>query len=441
MRDNKNFTRVIAAVIQAVIDVLIFRASFWLVTYFWLSGQTFPIFSREANIFFAGTLIAVFYFNSLYSFKTWLLWDEAKAILKSSILALLVAVLFLYSQNFKPSRVVVSFGVIVFIMLCTLTRYIFRRTLFALGLLSTNIIILGAGRTGEIFAERITHHPFTLAKVSGFLDDDEAKQGLTVAGYKVRGRLEDFTALYEQERIDEAAIAISKASRSLLTNILDAVEFRVRQVHYIPDMYLLTTFSSTVRDVDGIPIIFASQGLLNPVNRAVKYFADYVIALATLVILSPVMLYYALKVRRKYGGEIFSRQKRSGLGGKVFTLYRFRTLGHGDTGRRSRRAYVEALPQLLNVLRGEMSVVGPKPLTAEDMTHIYGEETAREISMVKPGITGFWQISIQEDDKKMYSAMNLYYIRNWSLWLDAVIFTKTVGGIFFRQPPQKNFPY
>ena len=434
-KSQKNFTRVITAVFQAIIDTLVFRFSFWLSIYSGLAGKTPSAFSNEAGIFFTGTMLAVFYFNSLYSFKTWLLWDEIKAILKSSLLILLVTVLFLYSQKFNVSRMAVSAGIIIFIPLCIISRYIFRRMIFALGILSTNIIIIGAGRTGGIFAEKITDNPFTLGHVLGFLDDAESKQGITVSGYKVRGKLEDFAALCAQERIDEAAVAISTASRALLTHILDIVEFHVRQVHYIPDMYMLTTFSSSIRDVDGMPVISASQGLLNPVNRAVKSFADYAGAFVALVILSPVMVYSALKVRKNYGGEIFSSQKRSGLGGKTFSLYKFRTSGHGKTSRRIRRSYIDELPQLFNVLRGEMSIVGPKALMPEDMTHVYGEEAARKISTVKPGITGFWQISLHENDTRICGEMNLYYIRNWSLWLDTVILIKTFFIILFHIKP------
>ena len=432
MGHQKNFTRIIAAIFQAVIDAIIFRLSFWLTVSFFMAGRITRTLTPEASTFFTGTMLAVFYFNSLYSFKTWLLWDEMKAVLKSSFLILLVVVLFLYSQKFEISRFMLSAGIIIFIPLCITSRYIFRRAAFALGILSTNIIILGAGRTGEIFAEKITDNPFTLGHVSGFLDDDESKQGLTVAGFKVRGTLEDFPVICAKERIDEAAVAISTASRSLLTHILDIVEFHVRQVHYIPDMYMLTTFSSSIRDVDGMPVISASQGLLNPVNRAVKSFADYTGALAALVILSPVMVYSALKVRKKYGGQIFSRQKRSGLDGHVFSLCKFRTSGRGKTGRRFRRSYIDEFPQLFSVLRGEMSIVGPKALTPEDMLHVYGEDTAQKISAVKPGITGFWQISLRENDKRICGEMNLYYIRNWSLWLDLVILIKTIFIILFR---------
>lgn len=440
MRKQKNFTRITAAFFEAIIDALVFRLSFWLVIAIFLAGKTPHPFTHEVRTFFTGTMLVVFYFNSLYSFKTWLLWDEMKAILKSSLLILLVVVLYLYSQRFDISRFTLSMGIIVFTPLCIITRFIFRRVLFATGLLSTNIIILGAGRTGSIFADKITDNPFTLGKVIGFLDDDEAKQGITVSGYKVRGKLEDFAALCAKERIDEAAVAISTASRSLIAHVLDIVEFHVRQVHYIPDTYMLTTFSSLISDVDGMPVIYASQGLLNPVNRAVKSFADYAVSLTAIVILSPLMIYSAFRVRKNFGGEILTSQERSGLNGKDFKMYKFRSSGDGKISRRLRRSYVDELPQLFNVIKGDMSIVGPKAMSSSDMMYLYGGENALKISAIKPGITGFWQISDRERDKGICGEMNLYYIRNWSLWLDFVIVIKTLFVILFSMSNRKKLP-
>ena len=434
MISYKNHVRVIISVCQAFIDAVVYLFSFWLVITFWLDGKIPADFTPEVQHFFTGTMLAVFYFNSLYSFNTWLLWDEIKAILKSSLLILLVTVLYLYSQGFDISRFTLAAGTIIFIPLCTISRWLLRRVCFVLGLMSTNIIILGAGRTGTIFAEKITSHPFTLGKIAGFLDDDESKHDLSIAGYPVRGKLEDFTKICEAERIDEAAVAISSASRGLLTHILDLVEFNVRHVHYIPDVYMLTAFSSAMRDVDGMPVIAVSQGLANAWCYAVKSLADCAGALVAIIILSPMMIWTAVKVRRVHGGEIFSRHERIGLNGKPFTMLKFRSSGCGKTSKILRRSYVDEFPQFFNVLKGEMSLVGPKAFTKPDMLHIYGHDTARKILMVKPGITGFWQISDREKDKRICGEMNLYYIRNWSLWLDAVILFKTFFKIFlFRK--------
>ncbi len=421
MNNTTVFIRPFLAFSQAVTDICLYWFSFALVIVLWLSDDVTSVFDFETATFFTGTMLTVFYFNSLYSFQNWLLWNEFKAILKSSVLILLVIVLYLYSQKFNISRFILTVGIFIFVPLCLITRYAFRRIFFALGLLSTNIIILGAGRTGKLFAEKITEHKFTACKVVGFLDDDESKQGKLIAGFPVLGRLDDLERMYKEKQIDEAAIAISTASRDLLTHILSMTEFHVRQLHYIPDMYMLTTFSSSIRDVEGLPLISASQGLMNPLNRAIKNIMDYSGAIIALIIFSPVMLWAALSLKRDKGGSVLMVQERIGRNLKPFRIYKFRTACKDSTKteRFLRRTKLYELPQLFNVLKGEMSLTGPEPSCLPKHTYA-----------VKPGMTGLWQVSgLRASQADIRREMNLYYIRNWSVWLDTEILLKTLYAV------------
>lgn len=464
MRNYADFTRTILVLAQAAIDTLLCWLSFHAVIVLWIDGRNSAGFSFEIIAFFLGTMLAVFYFNSLYEFKNWIFWDEVKVVLKSAALILLVIVLYLYSQKFELSRFVLASGLLFFVPLCLLSRYAFRRIFFALNILVTNIIILGAGKTGELFAQKIVSHPFTSCRVVGFLDDDEEKQGTLIAGFPVLGHLEDFEKIYDEYTIDEAAVAISTASRKLLTHILDIVEFRVRQVHYIPDMYMLTTFSASIRDVDGLPVISASQGLRNPLNRFIKGIMDYTGAVMALIIFSPVMIWAAWRIKREDGGPVFFIQERVGWKTKHFKVCKFRTmhmnadeltqelfrdpqiladyhqgikLKHDprltNIGKILRKTSIDEIPQLFNVLKGEMSLVGPRPLMQSDVDYAYGDYIAKKIYTVKPGMTGFWQVSGRSDiETKMRREMNLYYIRNWSLWLDIVILLRTVYAVLSK---------
>lgn len=462
---NSSFIKTLLAFSQAVIDTGIYWFSFLILIKLWFLGKHFSVFNFETGAFFTGTMLAVFYFNSLYEFRNWIIWDELKAILKSAALILLVIVLYLYSQKFDVSRFILAAGIIIFVPLCLIARYAFRRIFFALGLLSTNIIILGAGRTGEIFAEKILEHPFALCKITGFLDDDEQKQGKLIAGFPVLGRLDEFGRIYSEYQIDEAVVAISTASRNLLTHILDMVEFHVKQVHYIPDMYMLTTFSASIRDIDGMPVISASQGLLNPLNRFIKSVIDYAGALVALILFSPVMIWAAWRIKREDGGPALFIQDRVGWKVKHFKVYKFRTM-YTDADKRTeelfkdpeiladykkgiklkhdprltkigkllRKTSIDELPQIFNVLRGEMSLVGPRPLMQSDVDFAYGDYVAKKIYTVKPGMTGFWQVSGRSDvDTDIRREMNLYYIRNWSLWLDIVILIRTAYAVISKK--------
>ncbi|MBQ4430932.1 MAG: sugar transferase [Synergistaceae bacterium] len=442
------------SVIQLILDALLFN----------LCLSVFGIeASFETRAFITGTVTAFYIFSSMYGFGNWTFWDETKQCMRSLLYAFLVSILFLYARkNTIPFfGIIFAFGA--FVPLCLAVRYVFRRVLFGLGLLSTSVIILGAGSAGEIFAENIISSPFIARKVLGFLDDDENKQGMTISGVPVLGRLSDFERVQGELHADEAIIAIPTASRRELSGILGRVEELAGRVLYVPDMYMLTTMSAEMRSIDGMPVISASQGLLNPVNRFVKSIIDYVGGFVALCLSSPFMAYAAWKVKREDGGKIFFLHERIGKDLKPFKLFKFRTMVENaeeilremmkdDNLRREfeeafkfkddkritkighmlRRTSLDELPQLFNVLRGEMSLTGPRPIVQKEIELYYGYRTARQIFRVKPGMTGFWQVSGRNDVKDYQQRIDfdLYYIHNWSVWLDIIIMIRTVKAVF-----------
>ena len=445
------------AVLQFLGDALLYWGSLAFVLSFW--GRAAMGFTTEVCFFFSGTLLLVFYFNALYAFKNWLFWDEMRAVLRSSVVTLLVIVLYLFSLKYSLSRFAVFFSMVLFIPFCLLLRYAFRRVFFACGLLDTSILIIGAGKTGELYARKVAAHPFTVCRVVGFLDDDDRKQGTQVAGLPVLGRIKDFERIQAECRVDEVVIAIATASRKLLAHILDTVELRVRCVHYIPDMYMLTTFSASIRDVDGVPLISASQGLLKPFNRFLKGCMDYVGAVVALILFSPLLLYVARRIKKDDGGAVLFGHSRVGQNLSSFKMYKFRTMVPDAEARLQemlkdeklrkefevafkfkndpritrighflRKSSLDELPQLFNVLKGEMSLVGPRPIVNKEVELYYGQKTAQQIFRVKPGLTGFWQVSGRNDvlDYQQRIDLDLYYIHNWSLWLDIVIMLRTI---------------
>ena len=125
-QNHSGLIRTLLAFTQAIIDIILYRLSFALIIYLYFSQKNMPDFTFEVRAFFTGTVLAVFYFNSLYDFKNWIVWDELKAILKSAVLALMVMALYLYSQRFEISRFMISASIVIFVPLCLLARYIFR---------------------------------------------------------------------------------------------------------------------------------------------------------------------------------------------------------------------------------------------------------------------------------------------------------------------------
>ena len=445
--------RFIFSAAQVILDALIF--------YFCLSlfgiEASFPICAS-----LTGIVTAFYIFSSMYGFENWTFWDETKQCMRSLLYAFLVSIMFLYAERntIHFFRLILAF--VMFLPLCLAARYVFRRILFGLGLLSTKVIILGAEKAGEIFARNIISSPFTVRKVLGFLDDDESKQGKTVSGLPVLGKLSDFERIQASLHADEAVIAIPTASRRELSGMLSRAEELAGKVLYIPDMYMLNTMSSEMRSIGGMPIISASQGLLNPVNRFIKAIIDYAGGFIALCLLSPFMIYVAWRVKREDGGRVFFLHKRIGQDLKPFNVYKFRTMVENaeeilqemlkdenlrrefeeafkfkddkritKIGHVLRRTSLDELPQLFNVLRGEMSLVGPRPIVQKEIDLYYGYNTARQIFRVKPGMTGYWQVSGRNDveDYQQRIDFDLYYIHNWSVWLDIIIMIRTVNEV------------
>ena len=417
----------------------------------------------ETRAFLTGTMTAFFLFSKLYGFRLWTFHDEMSAVFRSWVLIFLVSILFLYANRFRFPFIFVIIALSLFIPVTLSARYFFRRILFSFGLLSTSVIIVGAGEAGEIFARSIASSPFISRNVTGFIDDDESKQGKIISGVPVLGKLRDFQRIQSEIHADEAVIAIPTASRKTLADILNMVEDNVNRVLYIPDMYMLNTFTASIRSIDGLPIISASQGLLNPMNRFIKGIMDYVGGFIALIVFSPLMIYVAVKIKREDKGDILFRHQRIGRELKPFYLYKFRsTIPNAEEvlkemmkdkklksefeeafkfkddsritkiGKFLRRTSLDELPQIFNVLKGEMSLAGPRPIVQKEIELYYGYRTARQIFHVKPGMTGFWQVSGRNDVKnyKQRIEYDLYYIHNWSVWLDIIIMIRTVRAVF-----------
>ncbi|MBQ7666166.1 MAG: sugar transferase [Synergistaceae bacterium] len=338
-------------------------------------------------------MTSFFLFSKLYGFRLWTFHDEMSAVLRLWVLIFLVSVLFLYANHFKFPFVFVIIAISLFIPVTLSARYLFRRILFSFGLLSTSVIIVGAGEAGELFARSIAASPFISRNVTGFIDDDESKQGKIISGVPVLGKLRDFKRIQSELHADEAVIAIPTASRKTLAGILNMVEDNVNRVLYIPDMYMLNTFTASIRSINGLPIISASQGLLNPMNRFIKSIIDYAGGLIALVVFSPPMIYAAVRIKREGKGNILFRHKRIGKNLKLFYLYKFRSMIPNaeevlkemlkdenlrrefeesfkfkddpritKIGKFLRKTSLDELPQIFNVLRGEMSLAGPRPI-------------------------------------------------------------------------------
>ena len=320
------------------------------------------------------------------------------------------------------------------------------------------VLVAGAGEVGQKLWRAIHDYRWTGLELVGYVDDDEAKQGRTFAGCPVLGTLEDVGAIVSQYAVDEVILALPpRAQRRARQAILALQEMPVN-VRVVPDVFDLVFIRASVEEFAGIPLIGLREPAIEGPDRVVKRLFDLVVGGLALVLLSPLMLVAALMVRIDSPGPILLRQQRIGEGGRPFQMLKFRTMyvgaeseeqrlaretGQGPptfakqpddpritrVGHVLRRFSIDELPQLLNVLRGDMSLVGPRP-ELPWLVERY-EPWHRKRFAVPQGMTGWWQINGRSDraDYTLRVEDDLYYIRNWSMWLDLRILWMTVGAV------------
>jgi exopolysaccharide biosynthesis polyprenyl glycosylphosphotransferase len=319
-------------------------------------------------------------------------------------------------------------------------------------------LVVGAGEVGQQLAQAIDSYQWTGLTLVGFLDDDAAKQGQTYAGHPVLGTSEDVGDLVAQHGIDEVLLALPPRAQEQARQVVMALQALPVNVRVVPDVFDMVFIRASVEEFAGIPLIGLREPAIEGPDRVVKRLFDLVVGGLALVCLSPVMLAAAIAVRFDSSGPVLLRQQRVGEGGRPFQMLKFRTMvagaeaeeqnlaqetGEGppvfakrpddpritSVGRVLRRFSIDELPQLLNVMAGDMSLVGPRP-ELPWMVERYKAHHRKRFA-VPQGMTGWWQVHGRSDraDYALRIEDDLYYIRNWSVWLDIRILWMTVGAV------------
>jgi exopolysaccharide biosynthesis polyprenyl glycosylphosphotransferase len=317
-------------------------------------------------------------------------------------------------------------------------------------------LILGAGRIGHLTAKRLLASPeFGLLPI-GYLDKDPLTS-LEDSDLPVLGASWDFDRIVEQHRVEQVIISFSTAPNEVLLRVVSRCEELGIDVALVPRLYEKTTIHVQVDHLGGLPLLHLRASDPDSWQFMVKYAVDRVVAAAALLVTLPVLLAAGAAVWISMGRPIFFRQARVGLDGRDFDILKFRSMRMSESsldvdddanrltkvGAFLRRTSIDELPQLLNVLRGEMSLVGPRPERPE-LAGIFASNVYRygERHRVKSGITGWAQVhglgrgpnrfaNTSQSDRVEWDN---YYIENWSLWLDVKIALMTVFAVLrFRQ--------
>ncbi|MDQ3448855.1 MAG: sugar transferase [Chloroflexota bacterium] len=416
-----------------------------------------------AAVVYATGWVTTLWLRGLYRLRTrWSIRREALDIVGSAVVMAVVtfAILFLLRLS-DVSRIflLALFPAQVFLTLAV--RIALRRGFEWLRRRGGNIrysLVIGTGPAAQEFADRMESHPSLGLKVIGHLS--EPHDPPLVVTRPVLGTVEDVIDVLHDNVADEVAICLPVTEWSLVEPITRVCEAIGRVVRIPMDVVGLPMERGIVEEIDGQPVVSYVYGPDRAVGLLLKRGIVIVIASLALLVLSPILIAVGLLVRLVDGGPVIFRQTRVGLHGRTFTLLKLRSmvpdaeeqlddLRHLNeieggafklsedprqtrTGRWLRRTSIDELPQLWNVLRGEMSLVGPRPPLPDEVAG-YDLWHRRRLSM-KPGVTGLWQVEGRREPLfDRWVAMDLDYIDRWSLWLDLKILLRTIPSMLQQQ--------
>lgn len=321
-------------------------------------------------------------------------------------------------------------------------------------------VVLGGGLTGTLLVKELVSHPeFGLVPVA-VLDDNPKLWGKTLHGVPVLAGLDLCQTLLRERRVNHAIVAMPGVEWRRVSEIIDDHGRHFHRVSVVPDLFEVPSLWVAARDLNGMLLLQMRRNLLRRELQLAKRVVDVLGAGILLALFAPAMAVIALLIWAESGRPILYGHRRIGHGGATFTAWKFRTMvrnadevlrAHLEAdpalrkeweenhklkhdprvtrvGRFLRRTSLDELPQLYNVIRGEMSLVGPRPIVAEEIPKY---NRAFELYLqVRPGMTGLWQVSGRNDTSyEERVRLDSYYIRNWSLWLDMYILLKTVGVV------------
>lgn len=314
-----------------------------------------------------------------------------------------------------------------------------------------HVIIAGAGRLGSDLATQIARQPSVGFHVLAMYDDNPALTGTLIADKPVRGNLDQLVAELDEQAPDQVWIALPLRSEQRIRWLLDALREHSVQISFVPDIYGFHLLHHSVTEVAGIPFLNLTQTPFQGSQRALKRAEDMILCLLALLVLAPAMAFLALGVKLSSRGPVLYRQQRVTWNGTHFSMLKFRTMpvdaeaGSGpvwaSAGERRatpfgawlRRLSLDELPQLFNVLSGEMSLVGPRPERPEFVANFRREIPGyMQKHLVKAGITGWAQVHDLRGNSDLRKRIqyDLYYIDNWSLWFDLRILALTVVNVW-----------
>jgi exopolysaccharide biosynthesis polyprenyl glycosylphosphotransferase len=370
---------------------------------------------------------------------------------------LILALISLANLGIYFSRLTITYTVLLSAVLLTVERFFLRQyetRLRRQGIGTERVLMVGTAAGSAMLIQRMNMFPQYGYQVVG-VADDERKPGEQYAGVPVAGAVGDLHRLVDELKINQVFLAVPNADRALLLRLIKLCEDQKIDFKIVPDLLDVMSTRVDVNAIDGVPLVGIRKNRLTGVNAMIKRALDVVVSAVVLAILSPVFLIVALLIKlTSPNGPVLFRQERVGRYRRPFIVYKFRTMipdAEKDTGpvvatpgdprttaigRLLRRTSIDELPQLFNILKGDMSLVGPRPQPTY-FDEKYSADVPRylERQQVRPGLTGWAEVNDLRgaapiSDRTLYDA---YYVENWSLALDLKILLLTALRLFFQR--------
>ncbi|MEE2986611.1 MAG: undecaprenyl-phosphate glucose phosphotransferase [Nitrospinota bacterium] len=382
---------------------------------------------------------------------------EFLAILKVNTFSVLIlsSLTFFYrDESFSRIVAVYFWGIVTIFMM--VSHWLVRWGLMRLrekGINLRHVLIVGAGELGRAVAEKIRLHPEFGFKIVGFLSAKSEKVGDTEAGHPVLGEYHEVSRLIQKYNIDQLYVALPMNAPERLEQVLNSLGEETVDVKVVPDLLRFMNIHSGVDELDGLPIVNLTESPLYGWNLVIKRTSDIILSLLAIIFTAPLMLVISILIKLESKGPVIFRQERLGLDNKIFAMLKFRSMNNraeNETGpvwakkdddRKTRlgtflrSTSLDELPQLFNVLKGEMSLVGPRPerpVFVEDFKKSVPKYMLR--LKMKAGLTGWAQVNGWRGNTSLEKRIecDIYYIKHWSLLFDLKIILMTLWKGFIN---------
>ncbi len=461
--NQKYFSRLLI-----ICDALITALCYWMAWYLKFRSRFLPGNSVEA-VSFSSYMTALFFIipGTLILYWSFGLYrinrmkgrrSEIGNVIASNLIGYLILIMVLFTlhqDNWSRSMM------LVFVILNTTVDVTVRFIIWHIiknmrrrGRFVRNVLLVGYSRAAEEYIDRVKMNPQWGYNIRGILDD-RIEAGTEYRGIRVLGRIDNLMVILPENHLDEIAITLGLSEYYRLESIVALCEKSGVHTKFIPDYNNIIPTRPYTEDILGLPVInIRYVPLSNPFSAAVKRMFDVVGSIACIILFSPVMLAFSIAVKLSSPGPLIYRQERVGLRNRPFMMYKFRSMIVQDelsekgkwttrddprvtaVGRIMRKTSIDELPQIFNVLKGDMSLVGPRP-ERPYFVEKFQEEIPRYMvkHQVRPGMTGWAQVNGYRGDTSIRKRIDydLYYIENWTLGLDLKILVLTVFRGFINK--------